>query len=84
MSGWLALIFLLRYSEVNIIMAQITIAEVSGVKLKNLEAFLFALGIPFEKYKSSSLNRKLRAARKEKRAGTLKEIDPDNVWDGVS
>lgn len=59
------------------------IAEVSGIKLKALEAFLFAHDIPFEKSKASSLSKKLRAARKEKQAGTLKTVDPENVWDSV-
>ncbi len=60
------------------------IAEVSGMKLKALEAFLFANDIPFEKSKTSSLSKKLRVARKEKLAGTLKTIDRENVWDSVT
>jgi hypothetical protein len=64
-------------------MEQMIIAEVSGKKLKALEAFLIAHDIPFEKSKTSSLSKKLRAARKEKLAGTLKTVDPENVWDSV-
>lgn len=65
-------------------MAQIIIAKVSGRELKALEAFLFALDLPFEKSKGTILDRRLRAARMEKQACTLRVVDPENVWESIT
>ena len=65
-------------------MAELIIAETTGKKLKALEAFLEALDIPFKKSTSPSLDRKVHEAREEKRAGTLKRVDPDNLWESIS
>ncbi len=64
-------------------MAELVIAETTGKKLKALEAFLEALDIPFRK-STTTLDRKIQAAREEKRAGTLKRVDPDNLWESIS
>jgi len=65
-------------------MAELIIAETTGKKLKALEAFLEALDIPFKKSSSLGLDRKIQEAREEKRAGILKRVDPDNVWESIS
>jgi len=64
-------------------MAEVVIAETTGSKLKALEAFLHALDIPFKRSSTTSLDRKVKAARNEKRAGTLKKVDPDNLWESI-
>jgi len=61
-------------------MAELIIAETTGKKLKALEA----LDIPFQKSSSLGLDRKIQEAREEKRAGTLKRVDPDNLWESIS
>ena len=65
-------------------MAGLVIAETTGKKLKALEAFLEALEIPFTKSSSTSLDKKIQEAREEKQAGTLKRVDPDNLWESIS
>jgi len=65
-------------------MAELIIAETTGKKLKALEAFLEALDITFKKSSSPVLDRKIQEARAEKRAGTLKRVDPDNIWESIS
>ena len=65
-------------------MAELIIAETTGKKLKALEAFLEVLDIPFQKSSSLGLDGKIQEAREEKRAGTLKRVDPDNLWESIS
>lgn len=65
-------------------MAELVIAEATGKKLKALEAFLEALDIPFKRSNTTSLDRKIQAAREEKQAGTLKRVDPNNLWESIS
>lgn len=60
------------------------IIETTRKMLKALEAFLHVLNIPLKKSSSIRLDRKVKAARIEKKAGTLKKIDPNNLWESIS
>jgi len=64
-------------------MAEVIIPRVTGKKLKALEAFLRSYDIYFEKPSSDNLSKKLKAARIEKQEGTLRTIDPNDVWSSV-
>jgi hypothetical protein len=60
------------------------IIQAKGKKLKALEAFLQELDIPYKKTGSNELDRRIQAARKEKQAGTLKTVDPNNIWESIT
>lgn len=60
------------------------IIKVKGKKLKALKAFLTALEIPFHLAGDLVLDEKIKKARMQKSKGTLKKINPDNVWDSLS
>jgi hypothetical protein len=59
------------------------IIQVKGKKLKALEVFLEELDIPYKKTGSTELDRRIQAARNEKQAGTLKTVDPNDIWKSI-
>lgn len=60
------------------------IIQAKGKKLKALEAFLQELDIPYKKTGSTELDKMIQAARKEKQTGTLKTVDPNNIWESIT